>query len=106
MLRELDVELASASERTGRSLVWTAADRELLALIADTIDRKTDLTALYHAAEDIPTQVKLSAEVQLLEGSLARLLKMVQTDIPQPETMTTIKARRAARARWDKHATR
>ena len=30
MLRELDAELASAAGRAGTSLVWTAADRELL----------------------------------------------------------------------------
>jgi hypothetical protein len=68
VLRELDEELAAASKATGKSLVWTASDRELLTLIADS---------------------------------------MVHTDIPAPETMTTVKARRASLARWERerHAT-
>jgi hypothetical protein len=53
VLRELDSELAAAGEAAGRSLVWTAADRELLSLVADTIDRKVDLTVLYEATVDI-----------------------------------------------------
>jgi hypothetical protein len=103
--RELDSELASASARTGRSLVWTAADREVLALIASAIDRKVALARNYAAAEDVKTKVKLSAELRLLEGHLSRLLRAVQTDIPQNESQTTIKARRAAMRRWHPDAT-
>ena len=73
VLRDLDSELAAVSERTGRSLVWTSADKALLSLIADTVDRKVDLTVLYDATPDITPRVKLSAEIRLLEGSLARL---------------------------------
>ena len=81
VLRELDSELAAVSERAGRSLVWTAGDRAVLELIADTIDRKVDLSVLYDATPDITPRVKLSAEIRLLEGSLARLVKMVHTDV-------------------------
>jgi hypothetical protein len=100
VLRELDAELASASKRAGKTLVWTAADRALLTLIASNIDRRVDLAALYSAAEDVKSRVKLSAELRLLEGSLARLLKMVRTDVPEPESQVTIQARRAAMRRW------
>jgi hypothetical protein len=51
VLRELDDELASASRRVGKSLVWTATDREVLTLIDGTIDRKVHLTRDYAAAE-------------------------------------------------------
>jgi hypothetical protein len=51
VLRELDDELASASRRAGKSLVWTATDREVLTLIDGTIDRKVHLTRDYAAAE-------------------------------------------------------
>jgi hypothetical protein len=51
LLRELDVELAGASQRSGRSLVWTAQDRELLTLIGSTIDRRVDLAAHYAERE-------------------------------------------------------
>jgi hypothetical protein len=35
VLRELDAELASASEDTGETLVWTAADSELLTRVGE-----------------------------------------------------------------------
>ncbi|WP_235674636.1 hypothetical protein [Mycolicibacterium pulveris] len=100
VLRELDAELAASSERTGTTLVWTAADRAVLDAIAANIDRRVDLTADYQASTEPKVRVKLSAELRLLEGALARLLKEVHTDIPAPESQTTIKARRAANARW------
>jgi hypothetical protein len=102
VLRQLDEELAAASQATGRTLVWTAADRELLTLIADTIDRKNELHREYKNAGETSRRMRLSAEMRLLEGSLARLLKMVHTDIPQPESQTTLKARHASRVRWDR----
>ena len=102
VLRQLDEELAAASHATGKPLVWTAADRELLTLIADTIDRKVQLRREYEASQSMSSRVKLSAEVRLLEGSLARLLKQVHTDIPQPVSATTLKAQHANRVRWDR----
>ena len=86
VLRELNAEPASASERAGTSLVWTAADRELLTLIGDTIDRRVDLAAHYANADDVKSRVKLSAELRLTEGSLTRLLRQVQTDVPTRES--------------------
>ena len=110
VLRELDAELASACQRTGRSLVWTTADRAILELVADTIDRKVDLTELYDATPDISPRVKLSAEIRLLEGSLARLLRQVHPDIPdthqrEPSYVKSARASRAAKARWHPDAT-
>lgn len=105
VLRELDVELASAAEHTARSLVWTAQDRAVLELIADTVDRHVGLAAEYAVAEDTMRRVKLSAELRLLEGSLARLLRQVKTDVPGPESHVTIQARRAAMKRWHPNAT-
>lgn len=107
VLRELDAELAASSERTGTTLVWTAADRVILAAIAANIDRRADLSAEYESCTEPKIRVKLSAELRLLEGALARLLREVHTDAPTPESQTTIKARRAANARWhpDRHAT-
>ena len=103
LLRELDAELASASEHAGRNLVWTPQDRAVLELIADQTDRKVELSAEYAVAEETMARVKLSAELRLLEGSLARLLKQVKTDVPAPESWATIQARRAAR--WHPDAT-
>ena len=105
VLRELDVELASASEHAGRGLVWTAQDRAVLELIADQTDRRVELAVEYASAEDTMRRVKLSAELRLLEGSLARLIRQVKTDVPGPESQVTIQARRAAMKRWYPNAT-
>jgi hypothetical protein len=105
VLRELNNELRAAGETAGRSLVWTAQDRAVLELIADQTDRRAELAAEYAGAEDTMRRVKLSAELRLLEGSLARLLKQVKTDVPAPESQVTIQARRAAMKRWHPDAT-
>jgi hypothetical protein len=49
-------------------------------------------------------RIALSAELRLLESTLARLLESVKTDIGASESLRTISARRAARARWDRDA--
>jgi hypothetical protein len=110
VLRELDSELAAASEHAGRSLVWTVADKELLSLIADIIERKVDLTVLYEATPDISPRVKLSAELRLLEGALARLLRQIKTDVPEvrqqePSFVRSARASRTSKARWYPNAT-
>ncbi len=105
VLQDLNAELAAAAKHTGRSLVWTAADKQILQLIADTVDRRVDLLADYaQAPAESTARLKLSTELRLLglERSLAQLLRQVKTDIPQPETQTTVKARHAARVRWDR----
>jgi hypothetical protein len=96
--RELDKELAETGARSGRSLVWTAADREVLAWSA--IDRKCDLQRDYSAAEDAKTRVKVSAEIRLLENSISRMLRQIKTDTPAPESLRSIKARAAVMRRW------
>ncbi|MFE3280958.1 hypothetical protein [Nocardia sp. NPDC059239] len=103
MLRALDAELASASERRGEPLEWTERDRAVLELIAGNIDRKTDLSARYHDAEDTKTRVKLSAELRLLEAALARLLRQIETE-PPVISQRSAKARAAAHARWNRSA--
>jgi hypothetical protein len=100
--RELDKELSAAAASSGSPLVWTAQDRVVLDLISAAVDRKVDLADVYAEAADAKARVKMSAEIRLLEAHVARLIKQVRTDVPQPETMTTIKARRAAQARWER----
>lgn len=104
VLRELDKDLSDARSRQGVNLVWSAAEASILAQIASVLDRKADFLAVYEAAEDVKTRLKVSAEVRLLEGLSARLVRMVKTDLAQPESMTTVKARRAAKRRWQRDA--
>jgi hypothetical protein len=102
VLRELDNELAASAKRAGQELVWDAADRAVMELIAAEIDRKTDLAADYQTCDDLKSRVKASAEMRLLEQSIARLLRQIHTDLAPAPSMRTIKARSAARARWDR----
>jgi hypothetical protein len=100
LLAALDAELAVASERRGRRLVWTAAESAILDDIAFTVDRIARLRRDWSRAEDPKLRVRLSAELRLLETSKARLLKAVTPDLPAKESMRTIRARRAVEARW------
>jgi hypothetical protein len=52
------------------------------------------------ASDDDKVRVKMSAELRLLETSLARLLKSVSTDLPAEPSLRSQKAARAANARW------
>lgn len=101
-LRELDKELADSAARSGQKLVWTAADRAILGLLADQIDRKQALFVEYQHVEDAKDRVKLSGEMRLLEQSIARLLRQIKTEMPPPQSLRSIQAQRAARARWDR----
>jgi hypothetical protein len=104
MRRELDKELAAASKRSGQNLVWSAAEQAIIGLICDEIDRKSVLFKAWTEATDAKVQVKLSGEMRLLEQSIARLLKLIKTDLPARDSNKTARARRAANARWARDA--
>jgi hypothetical protein len=105
LLRALDSELASSSQRLGGNVEWTQQDRAVLELIASNIDRTVDLSARYDDAdaEDTKARLKLSAELRLLEAALARLLKQIDTE-PVVPSRRSQQAQRAARARWDRRS--
>jgi succinylarginine dihydrolase len=101
VLDEFDAELQASAAQAGRSLGWSAAERATLAMIADSIDRRVELAAAYNdTGGDVKEKIKLSREIRLQEGATARLLKLISTDVPQPESLVSIKNRRAANARW------
>jgi hypothetical protein len=107
LLAELDAELAENSAELGsqQPLVWTAAERAVRELIADTVDRKADLWQRYVVTGEDAARVRLSAEIRLLETSLARLLRQVRTELPAPQSRISQKAAKAARVRWQRAAT-
>ena len=43
----------------------------------------------------------LSTELRLLETAVARLLKQIKTRYAAPDSKKTVRARRAANARWE-----
>jgi hypothetical protein len=108
LLSSLDSELAENSAALGlledAPLVWSAAEEAVRESIARTVDRNVDLWHRYLASDDDKTRVKLSAELRLLETSLARLLKSVKTDLPVAPSIRSAKAAKAANARWSRAA--
>lgn len=103
VLRALENELEASAVRVGQKLSWTAAEQAILDLICAEIDRKTDLSAAYEVCRDDPkVRVKLSAELRLIEASIARLLKSISTEPPASRSLRSEKAARAVRVRWDR----
>jgi hypothetical protein len=98
LIDELDAELAASAAQAGRTLSWSAAERQIIAMAADATDRRQDLAADYVKAGDVKD--KISRELRLMENAVARLLSKISTAAPAPETLRSVKARRAANARW------
>ena len=61
-----------------------------MGLISDEIDRKARLLEMWEESADAKVQCKLSAEVRLLEQSIARLLKLIKTDLPARDSNKTV----------------
>lgn len=106
VLAALDAELADNAEQLGleEPLEWSAAERVLLKLIADSIDRRVELQHRYDESDDDRLQLKFATELRLLETSLGRLLKSVKTDLPAAPSRKSQKASQAAHARWGRDA--
>jgi hypothetical protein len=103
LLDDLDDELRANGTHAGRVLTWSASERQLLAMIADAVDRRVDLKAQYHQASsdgEPKLLVKVSGELRMLEALAARLLKQISTEAPKAESMRSVKARRAVNVRW------
>lgn len=100
VLRSLDEQLALVGEQRGEELEWSPQERFALDLLAAEIDRTVDLAAMYESCDDVKLKVKLSGELRLLRQSTARMIQQIKTELPERETPTTRKARRAANARW------
>jgi len=100
LIATLDVELATSAKRPGRDLVWSAAERDIIGMIGSEVDRRVELSAQYEACESTATKLKIATELRLTEQAIARLYRSVSTDVPQPMSVVSQKAQRAANARW------
>jgi hypothetical protein len=74
-------------------------------MLATSIDRRERVIALCEKVTDAKLIVKLSNEIRQLKTEERRILRGIKTDVPQPESLTTIKARRA-NIRWAKERER
>jgi hypothetical protein len=106
LLAQLDSELAESSGLSGRSLSWTTAEAEHLAMIASTVDRRVHLQGRYENCDptDAKNLVRLSCEIRQCDSLVSRLLARIDTDVPtdpRHESQATRRARHAARKRWN-----
>ena len=105
VLADLDADLARSSTKLGKTLSWTPPSAR-----GARDDREHHRPPgrcgprLRRACDrgDAKNLVRLSAEWRMLDAAVARLLKQVETDVPQPMSLLSVKAQRAARARWDR----
>jgi hypothetical protein len=83
-------------------LHWSAAEHEILDLIAAHIDRRVELTAKYDACQETRVKIALATEIRLTEANIGRLVKQIDTTVPEEQTpsITSLKAQRAVNARW------
>lgn len=102
ILAALDEELAASAKAAGKDLVWSAAERDVLAMIGAAVDRRVELSAAYEDCETTATKLKLATELRLLEGAISRLYRQVSTELPAPMSLTSLKAQRAVNVRWDR----
>ncbi|MDP7731509.1 hypothetical protein [Mycobacterium sp. TY813] len=108
LLAALAAEAAENAEARGEPPLadgeddWSAAERAVLEMVACSVDRKVDLSARYLATDDEKLRIKIATELRLLQGHIANLLKQVKTDLPEPVTRVSQKARAAAQRRWNR----
>ncbi|UXA19820.1 hypothetical protein [Mycobacterium sp. SMC-4] len=106
LLAELDSELSKSAEAAGVRLSWTPAERQHLDMIAATVDRRVHLQGRYDNTDptDAKNLCRLSTEIRLCDGLVARLLKQISTDDPTPKPVSqrSRRAQHAALSRWAK----
>ena len=102
LIAALNAELSASAKQAGTDLVWSATEADVIEMIAAEVDRRVELSAQYAACDNVNVKLKLSSELRLLEQSIARLYRQVSTEVAPPLSVTSIKAQRAANARWNR----
>lgn len=81
----MDAELLANAESSGMSLAFSAAEQQTLSDVADHIDRKVELAALYDEAEDVRVKVALATELRLTEAAITRLVRTIDMCAPEAQ---------------------
>jgi hypothetical protein len=102
LIAALNAELAEAAKAAGHELVWGAAEADIIGMVAAEVDRRVELSAAYAVCDNTNVKLKLATELRLLEQSIARLYRQVSTEVPEPQSVTSMKASRAAHSRWNR----
>jgi predicted kinase len=103
LVAALDAELAESAKAAGKALVWSAAEADIIGMIAAEVDRRVELSAQYAATTKVDVKLKLATEIRLLESSIARLYRQVSTEVAAPMSAVSRKAQHAANSRWNRH---
>jgi hypothetical protein len=102
LLNALDAELEASSKSSGRQLVWSAAEMDVLKMIGAQVDRRVALSQAYEGCAGVPGKLRIATELRLLEQAIAKLFKQISTDLPAPMSSVSLKAQRAANTRWNR----
>ena len=117
----MDAELGRVAEVIGADLTWSPAEQELLDTVEREVNRRAGLEAALADCEDPGSNraLKIATEVRLIEAQVARLVKALRRDMqkllatkPSEEptnaqpSIVSIKASRAANARWNRERLR
>ncbi len=106
VIDQLNAELAANGKARGVTLSWSPRELELLDQLADTITRRCQIAKLYDKAltdaDEPKLVIALSQEERQLRRAAVVLMNDLETDVPEPESTTTAKARMAANQRWQR----
>jgi hypothetical protein len=77
------------------------AELAVLELISNLVDRREDLQAACDSTkpDQVRTRIALATQIRLIEAGIERLLRRVNTDMPQEMSITSLKAQRAVNTR-------
>lgn len=100
--QELRKELASTAKRTGKNLVFSAAEEAIMEQIQNAFDRLAVLQSDWDDCADSKVRARLASEMRLTESHIERLLRRIKTDVPAPRSATSARAAAAVKSRWDR----
>lgn len=103
IIAALNAELAESAKQVGHELIWSAAEQDVIDMIAAEVDRRVELTVAWEACDNVNVRLRLATELRLLEGAIARLYRQVSTDVPGPQSAVSRKAQHAANSRWKRY---
>ena len=73
----------------------------VLRLISANFDRISDLRADYEACTEAKFEGEVVDRAEAVGDGGGQVLKQIKTDMPAPDSKKTVRARRAANARWE-----
>lgn len=103
LLKSIDAAaLKNAAKRGHSEIRWDHVETQQREQLADLVDRGQEMKVLFDAAEDPALKVKISNELRQIDKAIGNLVAAIKVDAEPAPSVTSIKARKAANARWDR----